>query len=85
MLKIKLLQENGFKSSLRSVTVTGLKNLFSGSSIVWAEREAMRLWGSMRYRNKVHFLSYICALFHFDTLSGSEEQKVEALLSEHHL
>jgi len=41
MLKIKLLQENGFKSNLKSVTVTGLKNLFSGGSIVWAEREAM--------------------------------------------
>jgi hypothetical protein len=41
MLKIKLLQENGFKSSLRRVRVTGLKNLFSGRSIVWAEREAM--------------------------------------------
>jgi len=41
MLKIKLLQENGFKSSLKSVIMTGLKNLFSGVSIVWAEREAM--------------------------------------------
>jgi hypothetical protein len=41
MLKIKLLQENGFKSSLRSITLTGLKNLFSGGNIVWAEREAM--------------------------------------------
>jgi hypothetical protein len=41
MLKIKLLQENDFKSSLKSVTVTGLKNLFIGGSIVWAEREAM--------------------------------------------
>jgi len=40
MLKMKLLQENGFKSSLKSVTVTGLKNLFIGGSIVWAEREA---------------------------------------------
>jgi hypothetical protein len=38
MLKIKLLQENGFKSILKSVTV---KNLLSGGSIVWAEREAM--------------------------------------------
>lgn len=41
MLKIKLLLENGFKSSLKSVTVTGLKNLFIGGSIVWAERKAM--------------------------------------------
>jgi hypothetical protein len=41
MLKINLLQENGFKSSLKSVTVTGLKNLFRCGSVVWAEREAM--------------------------------------------
>jgi hypothetical protein len=41
MLKIKLLLENGCKSSLKSVTLPGLKNLFSGGSIVWTETEAM--------------------------------------------
>jgi hypothetical protein len=41
MLKIKLLQENDFKSSPKSVTLTGLKNLFGGGSSVWAEMEAM--------------------------------------------
>lgn len=37
----------------------------------------------MRYRNEVHILSYMCVLFHFDTLSGSTDRNVEALFSEH--
>lgn len=41
MLKLRLLQENGFKSSLKSVTGTGLKNLLIGGIIVRTEREAM--------------------------------------------
>jgi hypothetical protein len=41
MKKLKLLQENGFKNSLRISAVTGLKNLSGIGSIVSHERETM--------------------------------------------
>jgi hypothetical protein len=59
MKQCHLLQETGFKNSLKNSTVTGSKNLFTAGSIVSNKRE--RLCGKLRYTcgNKLHTMSYI--------------------------
>jgi len=46
-------------------------------------RTGGRLCGKTKFRNKLHVLSYELRLFHFDTLHGSKDRDVDALLSEH--
>jgi hypothetical protein len=75
MKKFKLLQENGFWSSLKSSTATDWKDLVKAGGTVSNERETT---GKLRYRNKVHTLSYNCILFHFNILVWSKDTSMEA-------
>jgi hypothetical protein len=56
----------------------GLKNLFKAGGVT-LNRERQH-W-KMRYITKYTFWAIFCVLFHVDTLSGSKDTHVEALLS----
>jgi hypothetical protein len=58
---------------MKNYTPKGSRNLFNAGKIV-------SLLGKMRYSEKVHLLSYICIVFHFYTLSGCKDTKMEAIL-----
>jgi len=73
----KLLWPRSFNNSQKNSAQTGSTDLFSAGDVVLNERRTR--W-KLRYRNKVHSLSYIFVFFCIDTLSGYKDTNMDALL-----
>jgi len=84
-IKFKLLQQNGFENSLQSYTALGLEKVFKAGGVTLNKRETtlknevpkLSTHSELYYT----FWAIFCVLFHVDTLSGSKDTHVKALLS----